>query len=368
MKSTTKVLLIALLLIVSSIPCQAKLIELTGVIKCKESNKVISNAFINAEEYFTYSNEVGEFILRVPETKLSKLEVYHSGYQSFSLNLTENTVNLPSHQILLAKADPTATPHMNGKEIMQEVFKRFHINYELEDQLMLAYCKESLSSNQKIHHLAEGIFQAHISSNVERGPTLLRPLKTRIQSNIESDRLNQMSGYAADMFKSWTITELFSKKNQWNYRYRFVGKEIYRENNVLLIDFVPKNIQDYVIGTIWVDEFSLAIIRVEYHLAESSEWDSESWTEEFQHNKHTYYLCKATMEGHWKESGTAYTFKTIVVNTNIQTNKEDQVPFEKFIPASSLSFAHNSHGQFTDEYWGGLNYLKLTDTEREFIK
>ena len=368
MKSSNQILLILFISIFSINLCQAQLIELTGVIKCKESGEVIANAFINAEEYFTYSNDAGEFILKLPEDMLNKVEVYHFGYKSFSLDLSGNEGNLQNYQVSLLKADPAATAHMNGKEIMQEAFKRFHMNYELEDQLMQAYCKESLSSNDGIHHLAEGVFQTHIPANIERGPTMVRPIKTRIQSNIESDRLNQLSGYAADMFKSWAMTEIFSKKNRWDYRYRFVGKEVYRGENVLLIDFVPINSKGYVIGKLWVDEFTLAIIRIEYFLAESTAWDSESWVEEFQHTDHTYYLSKATMEGHWKENGKAYTFKTIVVNTNVQTDQEYQVPFEKFMPAHRVSFVDKSHGQFTDEYWEGLNYIKLTASEIAFVR
>ncbi len=368
MKSTYQFSIFAILIIANGIFCQAQLIELTGVIKCKESGEVIGHAYINAEDHFTYSNDAGEFTLKIPENQLNKLEVYHFGYKSFSLDLSDNIADLQPYQISLNKADPAATAHMNGKEVMQEVFKRFHMNYELEDQLMQAYCKESLSTNDGIHHLAEGVFQTHIPANIERGPTLIRPIKTRIQSNIESDRLNQLSGYAADMFKSWAMTDIFSKKNRWDYRYRFVGKEVYRGENVLLIDFVPINSKGYVIGKLWVDEFTLAIIRIEYFHAESTAWDSESWVEEFQHTDHTYYLSKATMEGHWKENGKAYTFKTIVVNTNVQTDQEHQVPFEKFMPAHRVSFVDKSHGQFTDDYWEGLNYIKLTASEIAFVR
>ena len=45
-------------------------------------------------------------------------------------------------------------------------------------------------------------------------------------------------------------------------------------------------------GRLWVDEFTYAIIRIEYNLAHETEWDSETWVEEFQASQ-SYILSDA---------------------------------------------------------------------------
>lgn len=128
------------------------------------------------------------------------------------------------------------------------------------------------------------------------------------------------------------------------------------------------NENGYVQGRLWVDEFTYAIIRIEYNLAHETEWDSETWVEEFQHHNHTYYLMRASFEGHWTEDGKPYVFNSMVVNTRIEANQEDRISREKFIKGTEFTFVDQSHGSFTDDYWEGYNYIKLTAKERAQIQ
>ncbi|CAN0035373.1 unnamed protein product, partial [Chrysoparadoxa australica] len=313
---------------------------------------------------FTYTNEEGEFILKVPKKVATELEINHMGYDGYTATITPD--QLEPFNIQLHKVEPKPTNLNTGEEIMKEVFTRFHVNYELEDQLMLAYYKENLSVKDKIYHFAEGVVEIHIPSNVEKGPALLRPLKTRVRSTADFKHggLYEKSGHASEMIQSWAFTDFLSKKYRWDYKYNLVGKEVHRNENVFVIDFKPKGQYGYVKGRLWVDEFTFAIIRIEYHLTEETGWDSETWVEEFQHHHHTYYLMRASFEGHWTENGEPYVFNSMVVNTRIDANQEHRIPFEKFMLGSEFSFVDQSHGRFTDDYWGGYNYIKLTAKER----
>ncbi len=344
---------------------QAQNIELTGTVQCVETKEMLSNALIRVEDYFTYSNADGEFILRVPKKVAKELEIYHMGYDGYATRVIDSAALNP-YEIYLHKVDPKPTNMHSGEEIMKLVFNRLHINYELEDQLMLAYYKETLTAQDKIYHFAEGVVEIHIPSNVEKGPPLLRPLKTRVKSTADFKQggLYEKSGHASEMIQSWAFIDFLNKKNRWNYSYTLKGKEVHRNENVFLIDFAPKDHLGYVKGRLWVDEFTFAIIRIEYNLASETEWDAETWVEEFQHHNHTYYLMRASFEGQWTENGKPYVFNSMVVNTRIEADKEDRVPFEKFILGSDFSFVDQSHGRFTDDYWGGYNYIKLTAKER----
>lgn len=364
MKTTKKLTVITGMLWMVSTASLAQNIELTGTVKCIESREYLCNVLVRVGDTFTYSNEEGEFVLKVPQKAAKELEVFHMGYDGYNTAIVSDQIK--PFDIELHKVEPKLSTQNTGEQIMREVFTRFHINYELEDQLMLAYYKENLSVKDKIYHFAEGVIEIHITSNVGKGPTLLRPLKTRVRSisNFKFGGMYEKSGHAAEMIQSWAFKDFLSKKYRWDYTYDLVGKEVHRNENVLILDFKPKDDYGYVKGRIWVDEFTYAIIRIEYHMTEETEWESETWVEEFQHHHHTYYLMRASFEGHWIQDGKPYIFTSMVVNTRIEANKEDRIPFEKFMLGSDFSFLDQSHGRFTDDYWGGYNYIKLTAKER----
>ncbi|XOV94285.1 MAG: outer membrane lipoprotein-sorting protein [Bacteroidota bacterium] len=364
-----KMTITASLIFMLAISSLAQNITLSGTIQCVETKEYLTNALVRVDDFFTYSNEEGEFILKVPEKVAKELEIYHMGYDGFATAISKLDALNP-FEIILHKVDPKPLKLNNGDDIMKEVFNRFHVNYELEDQLMLAYYKETLSAKDKIYHFAEGVVEIHIPSNVEKGPALLRPLKTRVRSTADFKHggLYEKSGHASEMIQSWAFVDFLSKKYRWDYNYKLIGEEVHRNENVYIIDFTPKSENGYVKGRLWVDEFTFAIIRIEYHLANETEWDSETWVEEYQHHYHTYYLMRASFEGHWTEDGKPYVFNSMVVNTRIEADKEDTIPFEKFMLGSDFSFVDQSHGRFTDDYWGGYNYIKLTARERSQLQ
>lgn len=352
-----------------STTCMSQDIELTGSIKCEQTREFLSNSLVRVGDYFTYSNADGEFVLTVPRDVAKQLEIYHMGYDGYSKEI-DNSGKIFPFVINLNKVEPKPTGFNTGADVMKEVFTRYHVNYEVEDQLMLAYYKENLTADDRIYHFAEGVVEIHIPSNVAKGPARLRPLKTRVKSTADFKHggLYDKSGHASEMIKSSAFADFLSKKNRWSYNYRLVGKEVHRNENVFIIDFSPMDENGYVQGRLWVDEFTYAIIRIEYNLAHETEWDSETWVEEFQHHNHTYYLMRASFEGHWTEDGKPYVFNSMVVNTRIESNREDQIAFDGFIKGSEFTFLDKSHGSFTDDYWEGYNYIKLTAKERAQIQ
>ena len=158
-------------------------IELTGSVKCEQTREILSNSLVRVGDYFTYSNGDGEFILTVPKDVAKKLEVFHMGYDSYSAEITTSGKVFP-FVVNLDKVQPKSTGFNTGTDVMKEVFTRYHTNYEVEDQLMLAYYKENLTADDRIYHFAEGVVEIHIPSNVDKGPARLRPLKNTCKIHL----------------------------------------------------------------------------------------------------------------------------------------------------------------------------------------
>lgn len=360
---------LAIMILMLTNTANAQYVRLEGTVKCSTTGEALTNALVRVGSIFSYTNQEGEFILQVPEKRVSTLEVFHMGYDTYS---TKGQDSIYAITLDPVEPDTHDSGLASGEQIMRQVFSRLHMNYELEDQLMLAYYKEQLNDHDnRIDHFAEGIIQVHIPSDVEKGPALVRPLKTRVKaiSNIEHGGLYAKSGHATEMVESsiWAFNSFLSKKYRWDYDYNLVGTEVHRNENIFIIDFEPKGKKGNVAGRLWVDELSFAIIRVEYALVTETDWDSEVWIEEYQHLNHTYYLMRASFEGKWTENGIPYVFNSMLVNTSIELNKKS-IPWEKFMLGHHFSFLLEDHGNFKDDYWGSFNYIKLTEEERAQLR
>ncbi len=350
-------------------PATAQNIYLEGTVFDKETNVPINLAHVRVGDVVTYTNKRGQFIIRLPETGSKLLEIFHMGYDiHFASIQTEKTYFIP-----LQPVQPThSTEGLTGEEIMSQVFNKFHLNYEIHDQFMLSYYREVLEKdNEEIQYIAEGILELMLSSNVEESPSLVRPVKTRVKTIniIEHEGVDIKSGHATEMVESsiWHERSFLREKNRWNYEYTLVGTEVHRNENIYIIDFFPKNKKGYLAGRLYVDDFTHAIIRLEYTIFDNLEFDTEVWIEEFQHHDLIYYLLRASFEGVWQEDGAKYTFRSLVINTEVIPDY-DNTDLEGFRYGNDFTFPITSHGEFNEEFWGNHNYIKLTDSEIAQLK
>lgn len=346
------------------VPSQAQHKYLQGTVFDKESGAPINLAHVRVDGVVTYTNKKGEFILRIPENASEYLEVFHMGYDVHFVSVQ----NQKPYFIPLEPVEPTHSAEgLTGEEIMQRVFRKLHLNYEIHDQFMLSYYREVLEKdNDEIQYIAEGILELMLSSDVEESPSLVRPVKTRVKTIniVEHEGVDVKSGHATEMVESsiWHDRSFLREKNRWNYTYALVGTEVHRNEKIYIIDFLPKNKKGYVAGRLYVDEFSDAIIRLEYTVFENLEFDTEVWIEEFQHHDLIYYLLRSSFEGVWEENGSKYTFRSLVVNTEVVPDR-DNTDLEGFQLGYNFTFPITSHGEFTEGYWDEYNYIKLTDSE-----
>ncbi len=367
-KGYCSILPIILITLLLPNPGIAQNIHLEGIVFNKANNSPIGMAHIRVGDIVTYTNSKGQFNIRVPQATEENLEIFHMGYDiRFEEIQTEKPYLIP-----LEPVTPTRnTEGLNADQIMYEVFNRFHLNYEIHDQFMLSYYREVLTDNEEIHYIAEGIMELMLSSNVETSPSLIRPIRTRVKTvnNIIHEGFDVKSGHATEMVESsiWHEKSFLREKNRGNYEYQLVGTEVHRNEDIYIVDFRPKNKKGYLAGRMYIDTFTYAIIRLEYTLLGDIEFDTEVWIEEFQHHDLIYYLLRASFEGAWEENGEKFVFRSLIVNTEIESNR-DNTDLEGFIVGNTFSFPLESQGDFSDDYWGEYNYIKLTDEERAQIR
>ncbi|CAN0048290.1 unnamed protein product, partial [Chrysoparadoxa australica] len=342
-------------------------IFLKGTVIDKSTGITIAMAHVRVGDIVTYTNAKGEFVLNIPSVLNENIEVFHMGYDTYFSEIQSEKPYL----IALRPVEPTISSELTGVEIMTKVFSRLHLNYEIHDQFMLSYYRESLTDNDELHYIAEGIMELMIGSNMDDSPSLVRPIKTRVKTvnNIVHEGIDVKSGHATEMVESsiWHEKSFLREKNRWDYEYKLVGTEMHRNEHIFIIEFAPKNKDGYVAGRIYVDEYTYAIIRLEYTLFENLQFDTEVWIEEFQHHDLIYYLLRASFEGTWEENGEKYVFKSLIVNTEVESNR-DASDLQDFYLGSSFTFPIQSRGEFTDEYWGDYNYIKLTEEEKAQLK
>ena len=347
----------------------AQNIYLEGTVFNKQNNTPVNLAHVRVGNIVTYTNKKGQFTIRIPENGAKYLEIFHMGYDVHLASIqSEKPYYIPLVPVKLTHS----TESLSGEEIMMRVFNKFHLNYEIRNQFMLSYYREVVEKdNQEIQYIAEGILELMLSSNVQESPSLVRPVKTRVKTlnTVDHEGVDIKSGHATEMVESsiWHERSFLREKNRWNYNYNLVGTEIHRNEKIHIIDFAPKNKKGYLAGRIYVDGYSDAIIRLEYTIFENLEFETEVWIEEFQHHDLIYYLLRASFEGVWQEGGSKYTFRSLVVNTEVIPNRADK-DVRGFQLGNDFTFPITNHGEFTDEFWGDYNYIRLTDNELTHLK
>lgn len=365
MKKQQIAILIALFVISINHLAWAQNIHLEGVVSDEVSGRPIHLAHVRVGDIITYSNAKGEFNLRIPENSEDMLEVFHMGY-----DIHYDPVHAKEPYFI--KLEPVTPRHtedeLPAEDIMTEVFQRFHLNYDMHDQFMLSYYRESITHQDSINYMAEGILELMMTSDVGEAPSLVRPIKHRVKvlEPVSHEGLAAKSGHATEMVESsiWNKYSFLREKYRWNYEYNLIGTEIHRDESIYVIDFVPANKKGSMAGRIYVDKATYAIIRLEYTLFNNLDFDTEVWIEEFQHHDLIYYLLRVSFEGTWEEDGKKYVFRSMIINTEVESD-HDPENLEGFMLGNSLTFLIANQGDFTDEFWEDYNYIKLTSRERD---
>lgn len=355
--------LVAILcLIITSTVAWSEPNSIKGVVRDSESNVPIPFAHVVIGQVISLTNIDGEFVIDPHESaKNSLLQVSVMGYELSATKIEDPAKFLTIH-LKFSTVHLDEVTIVSGNVLMNNVFNRFHLNYEMSQKHMLGYYKEDLLDLDSMYYLAEGIVDIYVPPNVEFAHALVNPIKTRkkIFRELEDDHV-YLKGNASDMAQSsiWRKGSFLSPKNRKDYEFIYAGTNNIGDRDVLIVEFQPKNSKGDTEGKIYIDEKTLAVIKLEYHpqLKSNSFWKEVSWIEEYYEKDGLFELFRVSYKGSWVEFDTDYTYNALlVVNESRVTN---DLPEDTFLLNEHDSFFHEAEEDFSDSFWDGYNYMKL---------
>ncbi len=337
-------------------------LNLKGIVKDKESDEPIPFAHVVVGDIINISNIEGEFVIASSDftETTPQLKVSYMGYQNYSVTIEDldgyHTVYLEPSVTHLEEVTV-----MTGPFIMEKVFDRFHINYEMGRQHMVGYYQESMTDWEKTYYVAEGIMDIYTPSNMDKlDHPLVRPLRTRKRVFSDVDVINEvLGGNASDMAQSsiWREESFLSLKNRKNYDFFYAGATTMGNHEVLIVDFEPKNNKGNTKGKLYVEEESLAILKIEYHpiIRDFSFWESVSWTEEYEQRNGLFHLMSVSFSG--TSTNNEFNYKALLV-INESTPISD-LPEDVYLLSVDDFFFEEAQDDFSDSFWAGFNFIKL---------
>lgn len=256
-----------------------------------------------------------------------------------------------------------------GQSIMEDVFDRFHINYEMSRTHNIGYYKESMSDTQSVYYLADGIVDIYIPSNLNQSENAsINPIKTRKKAFKEVDEEKLLFGNASDMARSsiWRPNSFLSEKNRTHYKFTYLVDSIYNEEEVSIISFEPTKTHGEATGKIYVDKSSLAIVKIDYNpiVHHSKYWSKVAWTEEFKFKNGAYELSSVTFHG--VSIGKEFQYDAMLVMDQLEVLS--RMPQNESLIQENVSLFEKADDEFTEAFWEGYDFLKKAlDSEPHLV-
>ena len=245
--------------------------------------------------------------------------------------------------------------------LMEEVFNRFHINYEMSRTHKSGYYKETMIDTSSLCYLADAIVEIYVPSNLnDKDNAAVHPVRTRKKffKKVQEDYI--LIGNASDMARSsvWRPRTFLNKKNRSHYNYRYTADTLIKGKATHIITFRTANGAGIADGKLYVDKESYAIVKMVYSPAiaeKDNMWNSITWTEEFTFRNGAYELATVNFKGISKEK---FIYEAFLAMEQLETVSE--------IP-SDVSFINESFPIVTDEeeseeanlgFWEGYDSFK----------
>lgn len=345
-------------------------LSVKGVVIDKETNEPIPFAHIMVGDVINVSNIEGEFIISAADFNQSdvSLKVSYMGYNNYEMPLQ----NSPSYHRILLEPSLTRLDEVvvkTGNSVMEGVFERFHINYEMGSQHMVGYYMESMSNYEGPNYIAEGIMDIYTPSNVDQDAyPLVKPLKTRKKVFKEIDEIDHvLGGNASDMAHSsiWREGSFLTPKNRKNYNFFYSGATSIGKHNVLIIEFEPKNTKGDTKGKLYIEEETLAIVKIEYEpiVNDWTFWENVSWTEAYDLRNGLFEMVSVSFKG--TSTNHAFEYEALLVIN--ESNTIAAIPSDLEMLDHYDSFFYEAEEDFTDTFWAGFNFMKLNDSMKKLI-
>ena len=282
--------------------------------------------------------------------------------------LTSLSLFLSPGTVYTEISEPEDDNIAQGASIMEEVFRRFHINYEMSRTHKLGFYQEAMEDASGIHYLAESIVDVYVPHNLsQQEHASVKPLRSRRLVFEVVDDENLLFGNAGDMARCsiWRPNSFLSEKNRDNYTYRVKDDSLFHRFKVFVVAFEPANSKGNVSGKILIDKESYAILHIDYtpDTSVSEVWKKVTWTEEFYFVEGKYELSKVKFEGHSKKNH-EYTATLIMQHVKVLSQLPDS---DHFIDHETSIFEHAKDNN-DEDFWAGYDELKKDVDAEEIIQ
>ena len=349
----------------------------------------------------TSSNEMGEFVIKIPEERLSDSLVFSSiGYISYRIAVKDikkskiQTVLLKPNTINLSEF---VVKSVDAKKIVKMMLKKRSDNYATKPTLLQFFNRESLKEKNTDRYFTytEGILEVYKQS-VERNTDKVRLVKGR-KKNISPSFVHEGVVYGLpdvvngpntpiilDIIKS---EEFFLVQNsQFNFFHD--GYERIEDRLAYVISFAPKDSTkrglfvgdwDFYKGKFYVDTASYALVRGEFELSRrglavvnltaAKNNDPLSIKQRKMVVNYTlfqdkWYFKSANVENDYvyKDDLMILTNKLECLVTSIKTDSVEKISDKENIKANE-SLGQNI-AQFDDSFWEDFNFIKENIPEK----
>jgi hypothetical protein len=335
---------------------------INGVVIDSETDEPIPFAHIVVGPIISLTNLDGEFVITPHDISDEYvLEVSVMGYELEKKTITSEgeflTIYLRPSIMQLEEVTI-----MSGNLLMNAVFNRFHLNYNMSRKHLIGYYKENLLGQALMYYLAEGIVHIYVPPNIDNSNVLVNPIRTRkkVFEELNEDHVF-LTGNASDMAQSsiWRKGSFLTPKNRKNYEFIYAGASNLGDKDVFIVEFAPKNSRGDTEGKIFIEEETMAIIKLEYHpkLKSNNFWKSVTWVEEYCQKEGMFELFRVSYNGSWKEYNEDYTYEALLVVNESRPSYE--IPRTAYLMDANHSFFHEAKNDFSDSFWDGYNYIKL---------
>ncbi len=343
--------------------------KIQGVVLDKETQEPLPFAHVVIGDIRTVTNVDGEFAITIPEATGQELAVSFIGYKTYKcpVDLADKRFQISLEPSLTQLQAVEVT---TGESILEKVFNTLRLNYELDQQHMVCYYKESLAETSGLYYLAEGILDVFQPSDVSSEDIEISPIKTRKQEFMPIDEeLVLVHGHASDMLESIVRREksFVQEDNFRHYDYQYEGISEYNGEEVLIISFEPNSKKANTRGFLYVDGESYAVIKAEYFpLVEGHPfWDEVSWTEEFSKTGVMWNLNRVTYSGKWTLDEVQYMYESMLV---VNESQVVDVPPALGLLLGEKDVFFDAASDFSEDFWEEHNYIKLSKEEKSTLQ
>jgi hypothetical protein len=235
------------------------------------------------------------------------------------------------------------------------------VNHEARRQIAIGYYRETILSESELIYLGEGIVEIFIPSNVDDkiGPRV-NPIKTRRRVFVPLPEEYIMGGNASDMVLScvWRPDGFMSYSGMKNYFYSYDGYCLVGDRAAFVIAFEPKSGGKFYRGNIYLEEGTMAILRIEYKpdLRKGGFWKNVSWIESY--DDFGGYFSLSSVEYSGMSFDGMFTYRALLVLTEtgeLQGNDG----WKMFKLTTKDPFYLNASDNFGDNFWEGFNTVVL---------